>query len=628
MKTASEILSAITFAIQEVASPLAKVPPDFGLRVARHLQGTPFNYSTSTSTQGPDEFIIFLDDFKQKDWMVTIKIQGDFQYTLDGPHEVGRDIPDTEELKAPEGPIVPGEPEITVAQAMARIRAAIASDEGYAWGWQSNLAMPILDDLGVNHKLANRAGARLLQHLFGYDITKQKEYTDIQNRVETTTVEDDVADSMLHITVTGYKANSGAEELSRRLAEYLKMGGYEALINIADTTLAGEERSVALPPEGVRIHVTGVESRWHSDRVAEPEDVDIPCGEGDDFGGDDPLDSADSDGPWEVESGAFESQPKLTLHVTIPKYECNPTQIIDALRDQYPDADISAKIKLDNFGCDSIKANAALKKAVRFTIHPDDPNPAATIGYLQNEFRKAYGLEPVIPTVAEHRIGYVEPMVTDSGEDTVESTIQPTLTMVKEKMMLSNPEDRANAYLFERREGDTYRNVLFHVDVDAEGFDVEQITGEGWGIVEASPGVFNTLLEKVSPEVVRYSLDLYENNARWLNRFGDGKEIATRTHEGPFTLYTIGQGAIPKAIYGEVEECWTAFQNIDRLQELSEELRDPSIVIGAEDYLKITHGGCMTVREHPRLEELFLKYIHYKATFNPLIDRWIKSFGL
>ncbi|MNT59511.1 hypothetical protein D3C72_1970300 [compost metagenome] len=80
-------------------------------------------------------------------------------------------------------------------------------------------------------------------------------------------------------------------------------------------------------------------------------------------------------------------------------------------------------------------------------------------------------------------------------------------------------------------------------------------------------------------------------------------------------------------IYSEVEDCWTAFQNVDRLSELAEKLNDSTIIIGVEDYLKVTRAGLMVVREHPRLEELFLKYLQYKAQFDPSIGRWLRSYG-
>ena len=451
----------------------------------------------------------------------------------------------------------------------------------------------------------------------------------------------------IYINVTGYQGNSGAEALARRLPLFLQGGGYDTRINIAGTTLSEDERSLSLPVPGTRIVVTGVESRWHTDRsgpsIEEGVDVAVAdLGEDPDCPSDDdpdaPFDLEEPEGIFGSAVSSYIQEPKLVLKVSIPEYECNPTLIVDALRDQYPDAVLKVKIKLDSFGCDSIKIGLAQRKALTFTIDPADPDPKGTVDFIQRELMRSYGLSDKYETPRElddpgqevedltppdfddERTGYAEPMLSEVAE--------PSLTMTQEKMQLSDPEHRRNAYLFDRREGDQVRIVMFHVAVDEEGFDVEQILGEGYTIVEASPSTFYGLLESISPEVVRYSAELYENNARWINRFGNGEEVSTRHHEGPFTLFNISQGSIPKAIYADIEECWTAFQNVDRLPELADYLNDPTIIIGVEDYLKVTRGGMMIVREHPRLEELFLKYIKFKALNNPQIDRWIKSFGL
>lgn len=647
MSITTEIIASITHAIQEVSRPLAKLPPNFGLLVARFLQAPPYNYSTSTQTLGDGKFHIFLDDFKQKDWMVTIEVNGDFVYTLDGPHEVGREICEATETVEPsvEGPTITG---ITVAEAMDVIKRAIATDESYAWGWQSNIAMPIVDDLGIDGKIANRCAARLLRHFFGYDITNQKEYIARMAYQEVPdSAESDDPVNTIYINVTGYQGNSGAEALARRLPLFLQGGGYDTRVNIAGTTLSEDERSLAPPVPGTRIVVTGVESRWHTDRsgpsIEEGVDVAVAdLGEDPDCPSDDdpdaPFDLEEPEGIFGSSVSSYIQEPKLVLKVTIPEYECNPTLIVDALRDQYPDAVLKVKIKLDSFGCDSIKIGLAQRKALTVTIDPADPDPKGTVDFIQRELMRSYGLsdkyetprklddlgqevEDLVPPDSDDvRSGYAEPMLPEVAE--------PSLTMTQEKMQLSDPEHRRNAYLFDRREGDQVRIVMFHVAVDEEGFDVEQILGEGYTIVEASPSTFYGLLESISPEVVRYSAELYENNARWINRFGNGEEVSTRHHEGPFTLFNISQGSIPKAIYADIEECWTAFQNVDRLPELADYLNDPTIVIGVEDYLKVTRGGMMIVREHPRLEELFLKYIKFKALNNPQIDRWIKSFGL
>lgn len=66
-------------------------------------------------------------------------------------------------------------------RAMRILVKTIRDDHGYAWGWQSNLAMSMVDQ-GVDHETANRAAARFLRLLTmesespGVDITKFPEF--------------------------------------------------------------------------------------------------------------------------------------------------------------------------------------------------------------------------------------------------------------------------------------------------------------------------------------------------------------------------------------------------------------------------------------------------------------------
>lgn len=62
--------------------------------------------------------------------------------------------------------------------ALDDIKNAVQTDQGYAWGWQCNLAMPILDGSKgmLSHRGANVLAARLMAHLFSYDVTVLPEY--------------------------------------------------------------------------------------------------------------------------------------------------------------------------------------------------------------------------------------------------------------------------------------------------------------------------------------------------------------------------------------------------------------------------------------------------------------------
>jgi hypothetical protein len=44
-------------------------------------------------------------------------------------------------------------------------------DPDYAWSWQCNLAVPIMDAIRVSHERADTAAAYLMQHLWDCDIT-------------------------------------------------------------------------------------------------------------------------------------------------------------------------------------------------------------------------------------------------------------------------------------------------------------------------------------------------------------------------------------------------------------------------------------------------------------------------
>lgn len=63
-----------------------------------------------------------------------------------------------------------------ISDAWAVLRAAINEDPEYAWGWHCNLAMPIMDAIGVSHEQANTAAATLMHHLFDCDMTSHPHY--------------------------------------------------------------------------------------------------------------------------------------------------------------------------------------------------------------------------------------------------------------------------------------------------------------------------------------------------------------------------------------------------------------------------------------------------------------------
>lgn len=77
------------------------------------------------------------------------------------------DIPD--ELKA--------KPEITVKDANETLQKAMQDDPHYAWGWQSNIAMAILDSgVDVTPRDANITAAAVMKRCFDVDVTDSWEY--------------------------------------------------------------------------------------------------------------------------------------------------------------------------------------------------------------------------------------------------------------------------------------------------------------------------------------------------------------------------------------------------------------------------------------------------------------------
>lgn len=58
----------------------------------------------------------------------------------------------------------------------AELKASIHADPDYAWGWQCNLAVPMMDAIGASHEGSNRAAALIMAQMFDYDITSHPNY--------------------------------------------------------------------------------------------------------------------------------------------------------------------------------------------------------------------------------------------------------------------------------------------------------------------------------------------------------------------------------------------------------------------------------------------------------------------
>lgn len=68
---------------------------------------------------------------------------------------------------------------VPIPLAFESLKAAMHDDPSYAWSWHCNLAMPIMDAIGCTHRQANDAAARLMRHLFDFDVTKCREWEQI-----------------------------------------------------------------------------------------------------------------------------------------------------------------------------------------------------------------------------------------------------------------------------------------------------------------------------------------------------------------------------------------------------------------------------------------------------------------
>jgi hypothetical protein len=573
-------------------------PGMYSLKVVRGTEEKLKKYwpevTTAGKHEGDDKYIMFID-FEDVHYYVKWHSAGGF---------VEVDYPEEATLEKAEEPV---QEKNDIAKAFDTLKTAMATDPGYLWSWVCNTACPIMDS-GIEHGQANKAAARVLAHLFQVDVTEMAEYKDILARTSKEVVlpdtsADDPGVNTIHVTVTGFDSNSGAEALARHLDHILGGSGrYETKLNIADTTLSDAQRNLALPSllHSV-IHITGVESRYHTDRVSaltDPEipDTDLNGGEVDpDEWGIDLGDDCDAACSYNDD----EPTGKMTINLKVDNSDLSPLTTIGYFRSAYPKADLNVDVTPDLILTDAIAKLAKVpeeKKVIHIDIDKDDPDPSTTIAIIQEAYN-------------------------DNGQDST------GMVTIEEKPTLANPENRKNAYVFVKDTGEGNMVAVLHADTKVEGFDPESFVGEGFYPLQMPDyTALENLLSAHLPTAVEYALELFENNKRWLNEFGDGTVPLKRRIDGPFSLWNISQGSIPKAIYNEIEDCWCAFQNIDRLEELAKQLDDPTIVIGVEDYLKVTRGGLMVVREHPRLEELFLKYIKYKAQSDTAIARWIDSF--
>ena|SRR6186997_922969 len=56
------------------------------------------------------------------------------------------------------------------------IRQQVHDDHDYAWGFHSNLAVPMMDACMIDHRQANVSAALIMAQLFGVDMTRNKNW--------------------------------------------------------------------------------------------------------------------------------------------------------------------------------------------------------------------------------------------------------------------------------------------------------------------------------------------------------------------------------------------------------------------------------------------------------------------
>lgn len=460
------------------------------------------------------------------------------------------------------------------------IKQALKDDFEYAWGWHCNLAMPIVDTLGISHQDANRAAAALMQHMFGVDLTASQRYLDIIKQQELTPVE-----NTLHVTITGFGENTGAEKLATHIYGWCHASGYKNTgISLADTTLANGQRSEKMPPTDTVIHITGVESRYHTDlhgAIAMPE-TEVFTAEDDIQGVPDVVDQASN---ADLKDGSYEEfgtaavgdcfcgavpKGKTTLNLELQETDTDPLSTIAYFRNAHPAADINVVYKVDH----------DLMMHIQQQTLPE--------------------VTPVTPVQEE-------------------SEPSQLVAIDKPAPHMTNPNDLANAYVLGMEIDGKPSIAVMHVNTDSPDFNTQTIANTGVQIVPVDK--IEALLEKYCPVALPYLAQLQENNLRWISKYA---QVEPEPVTESFSIYTIEQGAIPPALYDTVEECWTCWQKSVDLPRLAEEIGDPTAVITLADYKRIVKFGSVFL-EHPRLEELFLTLLRKRAETNVQLANWLRA---
>jgi len=72
--------------------------------------------------------------------------------------------------------------EDTPVHNMRGLMEKMQADKPYAWAWHCNIAMPIMDSIGISHEQANNAARYVMLHSFGVDVTQYDEWKSLEKQ--------------------------------------------------------------------------------------------------------------------------------------------------------------------------------------------------------------------------------------------------------------------------------------------------------------------------------------------------------------------------------------------------------------------------------------------------------------
>lgn len=569
------------------------------------------------------------------------------------------------------------------------LQNALNSDFGYAWSWFCNIAVPLMDSTGMSHAEANKAAAHLFQHIFKIDVTGWKEYRDIVD-AESSSIKHkavvaldpdeagEIDETAIYVNVTGFKANSGAEAMAEAIAQLFRTSGYRTKLNLADTVLEPHERSKRTPGPGTLFVVTGVESRWHTDRHG----VDEVASDGPDVGGydedglggvdlteeefgtalDEGLDPCnctgaechcgdDTDpGTRDIEDivapylqttveairdmlNENKAKGPLVLNVKFPKGSPDQLGVLEVIRDRFAGAKVIADVELDY---DDVYATAVAlreealskeQKQLIITLDKDDPHPERTVEAITDLIRGA-SLTPVEETIVGKQ--WTLDVTMETGKPLVTGIVKPAFA-------LGNPDDRKHAYVVECLDPDApdgIRMSVQYMDVTHELFDLAAFQRGPFRVVtqESFMAFRHMLVNYFDPQSPVHAIagDLFHNNSHFLASYG-GKDLQ-REPIREIDFLGIPQAQIPNDLYPAIEFCWKELASPEYCKVIAEFATASGedatgFVIGEDEYLEREIWGSR-IKIHPKANRMFVLGLQLTAANSEPVAHWMRNMNL